>query len=491
MRINPRNTFFILIALYLFTRLLNLTLLPMFTDESIYIYWAKTIATTHSQWFISLYDGKPPILIWIIAVLLSIFPHDMYLFAGRLPSVLGGLITLLGIYKLSYFLFKSKRTALLSFLLYVIFPFNLFYDRLALFDSLFTSMLVWTVYFSLKTAKTYSIKYAVLWGVSLGLGYLFKPPAILFAILTPICFVVYSWKELQWKKALFFSLVAVGIAEIMNNMQRISNSYQFMAIKNSQFQQPIAELLKNPLTLFPSNMMQFISWMLSYYTFPIFLLGCYSFYFLLKKNRMVGRILGILWIFPMIVLAFVGREIFPRYIVFVTPYFIISTANYIDTKLNTLKISKRKIATAAFALFFLQILLDFFILTNPPKAFLPKADYTQFISEHPSGYGLQPIFDFLDKESKNKKIIVVTQGTFGLYPYAFNLRYWDNKNITIIPRWPLTNMDQDIYDLHLHNTVYIVLKEHEFIPGHLLLKQIIKGEKPRGSKYPVYLTTFL
>src|SRR5687767_14962665 len=95
-----------LILFYLITRLYNLLLLPLFTDESIYIYWAKVIEDTHAQWFISLTDGKPPVLIWIISILLNIFPSEWYLLAGRLPSVFTGMISLVGIYALTDLLFS-------------------------------------------------------------------------------------------------------------------------------------------------------------------------------------------------------------------------------------------------------------------------------------------------------------------------------------------------------------------------------------------------
>ena len=153
-----RIFFAVIVALFLVSRLYNILLLPIFTDESIYIYWAKLIATEHSHWLISLSDGKPPLLIWLIASLLTVLPSNLYLLAGRLPSVAAGLITLIGIYKLTNFLFASQKAALIASFLYVITPFTLLYDRMALFDSLLTSMLIWSLYFALKTGRTFRDK---------------------------------------------------------------------------------------------------------------------------------------------------------------------------------------------------------------------------------------------------------------------------------------------------------------------------------------------
>ena len=47
------------------TRLTKLTLIPIFTDEAIYLRWAQ-IALGDPRWrFISLIDGKQPLLIWL------------------------------------------------------------------------------------------------------------------------------------------------------------------------------------------------------------------------------------------------------------------------------------------------------------------------------------------------------------------------------------------------------------------------------------------
>ena len=54
-------TSIVLIALYFFTRLINLDKFPIFSDEGIYIHWAK-VAKVDAAWrFISLTDGKQPL----------------------------------------------------------------------------------------------------------------------------------------------------------------------------------------------------------------------------------------------------------------------------------------------------------------------------------------------------------------------------------------------------------------------------------------------
>ena len=136
MKINNVITWILLPLSYLITRLVNFKILPIFTDEAIYSFWSQVVLHDPANRFISLEDGKQPLFIWIAAIFQK-FVSDP-LVATRLVSVLAGLGSLIGIYIVSDLLFKNKKIALISSVLYIILPFTLLYDRLAIFDSLLT-----------------------------------------------------------------------------------------------------------------------------------------------------------------------------------------------------------------------------------------------------------------------------------------------------------------------------------------------------------------
>src|SRR5690606_23846645 len=143
-----------------------------------------------------------------------------------------------------------------------VFPFILLYDRMALFDPLLSSTLLASTYFAIKTAKKPTVFSACMWGVTLGLAFLSKPTAILFFGLLPLAYILFSYtgKKVLWKKIVGLGILALSIAQIINNLQRISSVYFMAGIKNSQFQQPIEELLKNPFTLLVPNLHGFFIW---------------------------------------------------------------------------------------------------------------------------------------------------------------------------------------------------------------------------------------
>src|SRR3989344_2638652 len=92
-------------VLAFFLRLYNLTILPIFGDEAIYIRWAQVMRAEPGLRFVPLSDGKQPLFMWVVIPFFKII-HDP-LFASRLFSVFSGMGTLVGIFILSYILFRS------------------------------------------------------------------------------------------------------------------------------------------------------------------------------------------------------------------------------------------------------------------------------------------------------------------------------------------------------------------------------------------------
>lgn len=486
--ITPRNIFILLGLFFLFTRFYNLTLLPIFTDESIYIYWAKFIATHHSNWFISLTDGKPPFFIWIIAIFLKISPAGFYLFIGRFVSVLAGAIAIIGVYKLTLVLFNSRKTAFFAVFLCIINPFMLFYDRLVLYDAFLCAMLVWSVYFTVKTARTYKKTDAFLWGLFLGLGLLTKSPAIVFIPLTFLCFIILVIKKdtkKNIKRIWFLPSIAVVIAEGINGIQRLSLNYQIIVERSERFQMSLSELFSAPFALIQKNTIELLQWIVTYNTVPVFLLGFTGLVFLLVKDTRKGFVLLLLWIVPILVFANVGKILFPRYILFTTPFLLIALSQITKMSFLDKRFLKLKIVIAFLILSF-PLYFDFYLLTNPPKAPLPPIEQYQYISSQYSGYGLSSIFSFLDTElERGPRITLVTQGKFGLFPYAFTLRYWNDPRIDIIPTWIPENLEYDLYAFP--TKTYTIFKEEKTIPEGYSLFLVLKAEKPRGE-YPILLT---
>ena len=179
----------VLITFYFLLRLPNLTLQPIFADEAIYIRWAQVMRAEPTLRFLPLSDGKTPLFMWAMIPLFKVFSDP--LFAGRFLSVISGLFTLLGVYFLAKKAFNAK-TAFWASLLYVITPYTVFFDRMALVDSMLSAFTVWIIYFALWLVRSIRLDVAMILGYLLGSAVLTKTSGMVNFLLLPISLLTYN-----------------------------------------------------------------------------------------------------------------------------------------------------------------------------------------------------------------------------------------------------------------------------------------------------------
>jgi 4-amino-4-deoxy-L-arabinose transferase-like glycosyltransferase len=242
------------ILFYLATRLIRLDQFPIFTDEGIYIRWAK-IAWHDASWrFISLTDGKQPLQTWATIPFLKLFPNNLLL-AGRLFSVTTGFISLIGIFCLLFYLF-NKKTAFIGSFLYILTPYFLFYDRMALTDSAVNTGFIWILFFSIVLIKTLQLDVALIFGLVAGLALLTKSSAQMFvalSFLAPIILIVSSGLKKNFKRIvnfIFLYVVVLALSFSIYNIQRLSPFIHYIGTKNTTFLMTFDEFIKAPFSCF-------------------------------------------------------------------------------------------------------------------------------------------------------------------------------------------------------------------------------------------------
>lgn len=426
-----------LIGLYFITRFYNLTSLPIFTDEAIYIRWAQ-IAQNDATWrFISLTDGKQPSFIWVAMVLLE-FIQDP-LFAGRLVSVIAGFFSMIGIFLLGREIFKNTKIGLLTALLYILYPFTLLYDKLALYDSMVAMFIIWSLYFSVLLARHVRLDVALILGMIIGGGMLTKTSANFGFILLPFSLLLFPFKgkidKIKLGKWALFALAAFVIAQGMYTVLRLSPFYHIIGEKNLTFIYSFSEWFQKPFAYLNGNMEGLIGWLVGYMTIP-FLVLAFSSFFVSKKFTKEKLLLLIWFIVPFMALAFFGKVIYPRFILFMTMPLLV-LGGY--TLYHLISYSKQLWLKVIIFLVFTSMWLytDFYLLSNYMKAPIPKSDRVQLISDWPSGGGVRETVALLEEKAKDEKIFVGTQGTFGLMPYALEIYLGKNPNIEIKGYWPI------------------------------------------------------
>ena len=485
---NMLNRYFwaLIFTLFLFSRFINLKIIPIFTDEAIYSYWAQVALHDPENRYISLVDGKQPLFIWISAVLQKFISDP--LIATRTTSIISGLFAVIGIYLLSKELFNTK-VAKISALLYIILPFTLLYDRLGIYDSLLTMLGIYSTYFSVKMAKEPRLDMALLNGISIGLALITKSSGFFFLLLIPTALIIFDFKNKKAKINFFrwilLSSASVFIAQIIYNSLRLSPYFYIIAQKNSQFIRSFSEVLQKPFLLLTSNSATITSWLTSYLGIPLiilFVLG--TAYFIYKGEKRV-LILLLYILFPFSVEIIFNNVLYPRFVLFYFPYIII-IISLILVRLFYFKNKRQKLLKYTLALIFVfPVSNSILLLLSPTNAKIANSDAGQYLNDWPSGFGVSEAVELIKKSQVNGSVYVGTEGTFGLLPYALNIYFYSQQNVQIQGFWPVDpqNLPSGVLEAANIRKTYFVFNENQKEINNNRLKFIAKYQKGSGNSF--------
>ena len=490
-----------LVALFFVTRLTNILSLPIFTDEAIYVRWSQ-IAKQDAAWrFISLTDGKQPLFIWI-AINIMRFVSDPLL-AARLVSVFAGFGAMLGVMVLSLELFKKKRTggiinrmfgqfledkrfAYITGLMFIVFPFALVLDRMAMYDSLVACTMVWALYAEVLLVRYMRLDIALLAGVIMGSAVLTKTSGFFSIYLLPFSLLLFDFKQKEWKKKLFEWLIYAGIASAvaygMYSVLRLSPFFYIIDEKNALFVYPFQEWIRHPLEFLYGNFNALLGWFFVYTTIPVLLFALTSFF--IGKNLREKLLLLVWFLAPFTALGIFGKTLYPRFIFFMTVPVILLASFAVITLMQRFKSRVISIVILLLVLSF-SVYADYFIIFNISKAPIPQADLGQYINSWPAGGGVREMVAFFEKEAKKGSIYVATQGTFGSLPTnSMEIYLGENKNIETRGIYPLpSQVPADLKKLAQTMPVYYVFNDSEYAPEDWPVTLVGKFQKGNGDRH--------
>lgn len=427
----------VIIFLYFTSRLIQLGNTPIFTDEAIYIRWAQ-IAQNDANWrFISLTDGKQPSFVWVAMVLMRFISDP--LIASRMVSVFAGFASLIGLFFLGKEVFKNRWIGILSSVVYLLSPFALVYDRLALYEAMVAAFFVWALYLTVLLIRYIRLDTALLLGLTIAGAVLTKANGFYSLYLIPFSLLLFDWKSKKrfprFVKLAGLTILVVVMTYGFYSILRLSPFFHIIDQKTAIFVYPLTEWLTHPFMFFWGNILvgQW-DWLWRYITPPLLALAVASFFIERKFTR--EKITLFLWFFlPYVGLALFGKVLYPRYIfsMVMALFPLIAFSLYFAKKYikNNYLYALFLLVAFSYALF-----CQFKILTDFTYAPLPSSDIDQYVRSWPAGLGNKEAVAFFTERAKEGKIHVVTQGTFGLYPYAFEIYLKDNPNIVVSGFWP-------------------------------------------------------
>ncbi len=427
----------ILGVLFFVLRFYNILSLPIFTDEAIYVRWAQ-IAKQDSNWrFISLTDGKQPSFIWFSIIALKFIKDP--LLASRTVSVFAGFVTFIGMFFLGRELFRNAAVGLTAAFLFVLYPFALVYDRLAIYDATVAMFAVWGLYVLVLLTRKVRLDIALIAGMVLGGAVLTKTSGFLSIYLSPLLILLFDFSKKDLKNRFvrwtLLLLLTIIFTYIYYSILRLSPFFHIISQKNAIFVYPLSEWFEHPFRFVFGNLKGLFDWVITYMTVPVFLLSLVSFF--VDKKLLREKVFLALWFFgPLLSLALFGRLLYPRFVYFMTiPLLLLAAYSLYHI---TLRFKRTYIRVGVVLLFtILMVRADISILANLSNAPIPVIDKEQYINGWPAGGGIKESVAFFEKESQKGKIFVGTQGTFGLMPYAYEIYLDKNPNIKTMGFWPL------------------------------------------------------
>lgn len=421
---------FLSIAFYFLLRVPNLNIIPVFVDEAIYVRWSQVMRSEPSLRFLPMSDGKQPLFMWATIPFFKFITDP--LLASRALSIFAGLGSLLGVTFLTFLLFGSPMIAALSALVYSILPFTVFFDRMALADSMLAMFGIWSLGFSVLFAKTQRLDHAMFLGFVLGGGLLTKSPAIIFYAWALVAIVFFfRAKEDLWKSlgnllvGLFLTLV---ISQVMYSVLRLGPNFHMLGARNQDYLYTWKEVFSHPLSPFVGNLKSTVNWLwllLTPSAFILFFLG-----WLNNKERRQFLFLAVVSLLPLLSQATIAKVYTSRYILFATypliPILALGLFWLLKRKGFLLKIS-------AIVLLIVPAVISVLFITKPESAPLSFDMRNGYLEEWTAGTGQKEVSEYLVNLAKQgNKVVVFTEGFFGTLPDGIQIYTQVYPNITVV-----------------------------------------------------------
>jgi hypothetical protein len=413
---NCRQTFVVRVVLlaiivcYAVSRLVGLTKLPIFNDEAIYIQWA--VGVWRGDPFAPLVDGKL-LHVWLCSLVVPFAANPLC--AARAVSVVGGAMALYACFHVATRLY-SRKAGFIAATLYVICPFTLFYDRMALPDSLLSAFAALTLLWSIALVQDDRWYYTWLLGLSMAAAILCKIPGLLtlpIPILTALLLAKLHRQGLARQLALSYCITVALTGLPIARIVLITHQYE---------KSILGENAATLVSQFWVNIRTIYGWLWFYWTPPVVILAIVGLVFAMLKLKRESLVLAIASLLPILAFAAVSRILFARYVLLATvPALVLAAAVavWVGDRIRLSGRSQFLFGSDSFSILFLIVVglfawrVDWLLLTSPAAAPLPPAERYQYIEDWPSGYGVAEAADYLRRMARfTKRGMVVVHHEF-------------------------------------------------------------------------------
>ncbi|MBP9716586.1 MAG: glycosyltransferase family 39 protein [Candidatus Levybacteria bacterium] len=475
------NKFILLILLFYFIlNLINLTKLPIFNDESIYLSWGWVQTHWAGHEYDSMYDGKQPLMIWLFGVFSNFLEP---LFAGRFVSVAFGGITLIGLYLTTKKLF-NKNSAYLSSIVFSVSPIFVFYNRQALLESGIICVGIWAFYAILNLIEKPTNKNGIILGIILGLGFLMKSTSLIFIIVSAviISFYIYWRRRNDLVKP---SLVSIATLISVDLLILINPVFWQTLASNNRYSFTFSEILRFPVNAWINNFLGFLEIGFFLLTPIVFVTGVFGLYIMIKKRVSNFKLFITFFLSILFLELILTRSQGTRYIVPFLIFLIISSSYFLESLWR--KNLYKKILLIS--LIIILLVVSAFQVISPKLYLSELSKFTRFseaeyLQGQTSGVGVDEAFNYIKKDASGKPSFIFLGLNAGNPEDAINAYSFKTDNLLTL------RMDSKLFNgldkfecISSEYPAYFVTRSNELLG----MEKFFKQEKTFSSSENYYI----
>ena len=367
-------------------------------------------------------------------------------------------------------------------MLWAVLPYAVFFDRLALSDSLMTMFVVWAFCLFFIAVSRLRLDFAMLSGFALGGAWLTKSPAVFALGLLPSLSVFlpkYNRRNIITACGLGFAagLIAFG----MYNILRLGPEFHMIALRNKDYVYPLSRFLNKPLDPMIPHLKDTYSFYL-YFITPVGLLLAIWGLFAERKSHLRERlILGLWWLVPVFTQSVIAKTFTARYLLFTAPFACLLVAHALSHIGD--RTPRHRLLIAGLALVVIPSLyLDVLYLFRPSDAPLPRIERAGYLEEWTAGTGLASVSSVIRSQAASGPVVVGSEGFFGTPFDALGMYLNDVRNVRVVGVgvW-IDSVHEKLISALDENKVFLVVNSSRFHgrPEDLGLKLI--GSYPKAD----------
>ncbi len=471
MRIALKNYLWLgvgLIFLFWLTRLVAITVFPPFLDEAVHVYFGEVSRQTSplaladegrlfTIWWYMLFQPQQAATLWIIrvtTVLVVTISAAAVIGVGRLAAGVWGGLT--------------------AGLLYIFSTYHLFFERLALADSLSGAAVSVAIYFAYRLSRRVHVIDALLTGVAIFVAIGFKVSALPYLGIPIAAALTLRPKGRNWREQWRWLAAALGAGLGLTGIYALGlrvfgyNPFYLIGFHN-------ANAGNSLLTRIIDNASNTIAALSTYTGAVVFILLVLAVIILIIRRQFF---LPLCLLAPMLILLISERQSIRFYIAPMTILLLCGAVIFANEFL------KQRRGYVLLLIFMWGAVQWLPFAANPSAPNLAPADYTEYLVSDASGSGIPEIFTYL----RDRQPIQV----IGLLSNCQSLRYMAINTFPVTcPRVNPNGSDVEaLAALMAENRTegtYVILEDSAYVPAEAPGQLLITITRPQnGPSLAIY-----